>query len=161
MPENTIQISSDIQIYFTDRLLDQYNWYDKKAGMYKSKYYTSKFSILAISALIPFLTAYADSLVVIKILVGLMGVAIAVISGMLLLFKYHENWINYRRTAEVLKTEIYNFQARIGAYDNTSEENEKQLFKILTNRVEGILSAESENWINYSKEKTQETTSKP
>ena len=45
----------------------------------------------------------------IKIIIGIIGVSIALIAGIMNLYKFHENWVSYRTTAEILKHEKYLF----------------------------------------------------
>lgn len=78
-----------------------------------------------------------------SIIVGILGVIIAVATGLMALNKYHENWIEYRKTAESLKHEKYLFQTQSGVYEKD------KAFKLLVMRVESILSKENNQWVKY------------
>jgi hypothetical protein len=72
-----------------------------------------------------------------SIIIGLLSVIIAVSAGLPALYKYHENWIEYRTTAETLKHEKHLFQAKCSPYDNDNS------FCKLVQRVEGLISKEN------------------
>ena len=96
------------------------------------------------SITIPFLASYSsDEKPEIKIIIGIMGVVIALIAGMLSVYKFQENWINYRTTAETLKKEKYQFLTKSGMY---WDKKDTELFKVLVSRVEAIISTENTQW---------------
>ena len=64
--------------------------------------------------------------------------------------KHHDNWIDYRRTAESLKHEKYMFLTGTGVY-----KNEKDDFSLLVERCETIISSENINWANLQTDTTQ------
>ena len=76
----------------------------------------------------------------IGILVSVISVSIAIISGLLGLYKFQENWIEYRATAEALKHEKFMFLTRSGPY------NGEPGLPILVERVEGIIAKEGTAW---------------
>ena len=76
---------------------------------------------------------------------------IAVPSGLSALFKYHENWIEYRITSETLKHEKYLFQAKCSPYDN------EDAFCKLVQRVERLISKENTQWSRVCKNKKRIT----
>ena len=76
----------------------------------------------------------------IGILVSVISVSIAIISGLLGLYKSQENWIEYRATAEALKHEKFMLLTRSGPY------NVETALPILVERVEGIIAKEGTAW---------------
>jgi Protein of unknown function (DUF4231) len=130
----------DIQEYIQQRLDPQIAWYDSKSVWNQEWYKRLRFAEIIIACSLSFLVSYADSLVAIKILAGLLGVAIAVIAGILALFKFQENWIEYRSTCENLEREKLLFETGTEPYDT-----ERAALDLVA-RAEAILSKEYATW---------------
>lgn len=136
--------------YLKDRLESQIDWYDKKSGWHQSWHKKIRFIEIVAAASIPFLTGYiTDSSPDMKIIVGGLGVLIAVASGTVALFKFQEHWLQYRTTAESLKHHKYLFLTQTAPY------NKENCFNLLVESVEGLISKENSNWVSYVKEKTK------
>lgn len=131
--------------YLDLRLEDQINWYDKKS-MFNQKMYKRLVLVeIIFSVSIPFLASHAnDENAVIKIIIGIIGVSIALIAGVINLYKYHENWISYRTTSETLKHEKYLFLTKAGIYKE--KESKETPYNNLVQRIESIISKENTNW---------------
>ena len=132
--------------YIKNRLDDQCSYYESNSGKYKKRYQSMKVAEMVMAAAIPFLTGFfkmqkEGDFPVMQFIVGLMGIAIALIGGSLVLFKYHEQWILYRKAAEDLNREKFYYQTKSGPYKSTDD-----AFRILVERVETILSNENQNW---------------
>ncbi|MDX8400740.1 MAG: DUF4231 domain-containing protein [Gallionellaceae bacterium] len=84
-----------------------------------------------------------------KIIVGGLGVIIAVSSGVVALFKFQEHWLQYRTTAESLKHHKYLYLTKTPPY------NDEKSFNLLVESVEGLISKENSNWVSYVKEKAK------
>lgn len=132
------------QSYLKDRLQDQIDWYEKKSSWNQARYKQLQFMAIIFGASIPLLTVLSfDKIeVVIRFLIALFGSAIAVISAVLTLYKFQDNWVKYRATAEALIREKYLFLTKIAPYN---EEEEKNL-AVLVTRCEAIMSAEQRDW---------------
>lgn len=144
----------EVKQYINERLDDQIEWYDKKSQISQKRFKRLKIVEIFSAALIPFLVAYADTSSSVQFLVGSLGIAIAVIAGLLSLYKFQENWIEYRNTAETLKHQKYLFEASCAPYD------QEDSFKKLVQICEGIISKENSNWSQYVKineDKKEET----
>jgi len=93
--------------YLNDRLGEQINWYSQKS-LYNQKWYkTLRLIEIVSAALIPFLSGMQGNLMYSSWLIGGLGVLIAVAAAAGALFKFHEQWIQYRATSEQLKHEKY------------------------------------------------------
>jgi hypothetical protein len=141
------------QEYFSERVLDQINWYDKKSSYYKRWFMRLKVFEIFLALMIPFLTAYitTESLSL-KVTVGLIGVLVAAVSSIITLFKFQENWIQYRTVAESLKHEKFLYTTKAGPYKEDSS------FPIFVERFESYISKENSQWasyIKYEKEKRE------
>lgn len=146
--------------YLNDRLQDQIDWLDKKSATNQSCYKRLHMTQIGVAALIPFLTTIGDRIAfyyfpghefVIKttVLVGFLGGLVSVITAWQSLYKYQENWVKYRATAERLKREKVSFQTGAAPY------NTESAFELLVQRVEAILAEENEQWVKTTQEKSK------
>jgi hypothetical protein len=101
-------------------------------------------TILAL--LIPLLTGYITTTMVgLKIVVGLIGIIVAATANIITLYKFQENWIEYRTVAESLKHEKFLYITHAGAYKDSSS------FPIFVERFESFISKENMQWASYIK----------
>lgn len=78
-----------------------------------------------------------------RIISSILGGVVVVSTRLTQLEKYQQNWILYRTSSELLKKEKYFFENNAGEYSTLSE-NEKT--KLLVERVESIVSAETSKY---------------
>ena len=132
--------------YIKNRLDDPCKYYGSKSSIFKKRYQSMKVAEMVMAAAIPFLTGFIKvqkegEFTTMQFIIGLMGIAIALIGGSLVLFKYHEQWILYRKAAEDLNREKFYYQTKSGPYKSTDDP-----FRTLVERVETILSNENQSW---------------
>src|SRR5438876_3995537 len=120
--------------YIEQRLNDQIGWYDRKSVTNQRWFRRLRFAEIVAAATIPFLSGFAGNSLRIKIAIGALGVVVAVIASLLGLLHLQENWINYRATAEALKTVKFLFLTQTQPYDK------EDVFHLLVQRVEALLS---------------------
>ena len=137
--------------YVKERLDDELNWYSRNSVFNKNFYQFLKTAEIAISVVIPFLTGYLRESDSIKYIVGVLGLLVAIIAGVLVLFKFQEKWIEYRSTAESLKHEKYMFLTQSGPYKADSS------LSNLAERVEYLISKENSNWNQLMNKKDEAT----
>ena len=136
--------------YVDKRLNDQINWYDKESVFNQKMYKILVLIEILFSGSIPFLIPYANNNTpIIKIIIGVMGIIIALIAGVMNLYKFQENWINYRTTAESLKHEKYLYLTKSGIY-NINNKIDTPLNNLVT-RIESIISKENTKWFQQIK----------
>lgn len=139
--------------YIDERLDDQISWYDKKSLASQRWYKRLRMVEFVAAALIPFLVGYlAPETTATKIVIGLLGVAIAVITGTLGLCQFQERWIEYRTTCESLKKEKYLFLTESDPYDGEVSAR----FRLLVQRVESLVSKENTSWAQYMMRRTED-----
>lgn len=130
--------------YFQERLEDQISWFGKKSSYNQSMYKRLILLQILISVSIPFMTSYVTSdTPQLKIIVGAMGVVIALIAGVMSLYKFQELWVTYRATSETLQQEKFLFLTKSGLYH---ESKTSKPYNDFVSRVENILSKENQNW---------------
>ena len=132
--------------YIAQRLDDQIAWYDRKSCMSQRWFKRLRMSEFVVAASIPFLAAYLEpELPATRVVIGLLGVGIAMITAMLGFYQFQEHWIQYRTTCESLKKEKYLFLTASEPYEGDPTAQ----FRRLVQRVEAILSKENTNWTQY------------
>ncbi len=132
----------DENTYITERVDDQLNWLGDKAAYNQKRYKALRIISLVASILIPLLSGYNEQLgLPISIIVGTLGALVAICQGLLGLNKYHENWTEYRMTAEALKREKLFYETKAASYTSPNS------FPIFVENVEKLLSGENQKWV--------------
>lgn len=126
--------------YVSARLDDQINWYSTKSTYCQTRHKVLRILEVVSAALIPFLSALGTNIPCTSWIVGSLGALIAICAASSGIFKFHENWIQYRATSEQLKHEKYLFLARAAPYADSDA------FHVLVHRVEGLISKENSTW---------------
>ncbi len=134
----------DAETYIQDRVDDQISWYSRKSGICQKRYKRLKIITLVFSVTIPFLTGLVDEVTAMKYIIGAMGVVIAAVEGIQSLYKYKDNWLQYRLTSEALKREKLLYQTLSGEYAEASDP-----FKTFVQRAEQIMAGEQSQWKDY------------
>ncbi|MEM6966327.1 MAG: DUF4231 domain-containing protein [Bacteroidota bacterium] len=130
--------------YLKHRLQDQIQWMEQKSITSKKRFQYGRLVVILLSVVIPFLVSLLEVYPSIKYVIGGVGVLIAAVEGILSLFDYQNNWVNYRQTLEALKREQFLFATRSGIYkkDNT--------LQTLVERVESLLATENQTWADVA-----------
>ena len=134
------------QEYLSERLENQIQWYGDKSKHNQNWFKRLRLAEIVSAALIPFLSGMGDKIPYGTWIVGGLGVLIAVAAATSSLFKYHENWIQYRTTVEQLKHEKFYYLADIKPYDTEDK------FSVLVERIESLISKENSFWAQSVKQ---------
>ncbi|MFI5154107.1 MAG: DUF4231 domain-containing protein [Chitinophagales bacterium] len=126
--------------YLKERLEGEIRWYSSNSTANKNRYQYLKTAEIIISVIIPFLTGYLKENESIKYVIGILGCMVAVIAGLLVLYKYQEKWIEYRTTTESLKHEKFMYLSGSGPYKTDPS------LANLVERVEYLIAKENSNW---------------
>ena len=145
----------DINQYIEKRLDPQINWYDKKSMEAQKAYKIFQITEIVLASIIPLLTGYSNVHFSIPIIVGIFGAVIAIIESLTKLYKFHENWIQYRSTCELLKYQKYLYLTNSSPY-NEEEETKGNIF---IRNVESIISSENNQWKTINSEKSSKKKS--
>lgn len=148
--------------YLKERVDDQIAWHSRKSAANKMMYRTLTTINIAAAALIPFLSAFAlilaeDSAYVraLPVIAGGVGVLLTVSSGILTVYRFHENWVDFRLIAESLRREKYLYLARAEPYDAAPARGRGPgaSFALLVERVEGLIARTTVTWSNNARRK--------
>ncbi|MCB9284035.1 MAG: DUF4231 domain-containing protein [Lewinellaceae bacterium] len=135
--------------YLQERLIDQFAWYDAKAGWNQKRYRLFKTIVIILSVFIPLGAGFMEQGgPALRFAVGTAGALVAIFEGISSLNKYQEKWTEYRRAAEYLKRERLLFETQSGPY-----RDEKDPFRLLVERVETFTAEENQQWAQYMQEK--------
>lgn len=126
--------------YLNERLDQQLVWYSRKSQQNKKMFMSLRLIEIVSAALIPFIAGMSDAVPYSQWIIGGLGVMIAIAAASTSLFKFQENWVEYRITAERLKHEKYTYIANASPY--LSEDK----FNLLVNRIESVLSRQNYSW---------------
>lgn len=135
--------------YLKDRLEDQLAWYSQKSQQNQNCFKLLRLVEIVSAALIPFIAGMGDKILYNAWIVGGLGVLIAVAAATSSLFKFHENWIQYRTTVEQLKHEKFLYLTGIKPYDSENR------FPVLVERIECLISKENSYWAQSVKQITK------
>lgn len=130
--------------YIKNRLDHQIKWYNSKSKSNQKYFNRLKIIEIIIASFIPFFAGVGNQFKFYSITIGLLGLIVAISAGITVLYKFHENWIKYRTTCEMLKHEKYLFLTGCAPY------NLEDAFCLLVSRVENLISKENTQWSKYS-----------
>lgn len=142
--------------YLKKRLDDQINWYDQKS-IWNQKWFKrlQVFQLIAAASIPIFVSYVTDSSGWLRLVVAVLGASIAIVSGIIGLYKLQENWLEYRTTCESLRHEQFLYLTKTDPY------NIETPFPLLVNRVETLISKENTNWAQYMKKVVKEKKGTP
>lgn len=140
--------------YLEERVDDQIQWYDKKSQSSQKWYKRLQVIEIVLASFIPLLSAYSTTSKQIAIIVGIFGAIIAIIESVSKLYKYHENWIQYRTTCEMLKFQKYLYLTGSSPYNNEKE----TIDNLFIRNIENIVSSENNQWKSINRDKEAANT---
>lgn len=130
--------------YIVDRFGDQLKWYSDKSSINKKWYHGYQIAIAILSALTTVTVALGmhesdgNAWHIVSLVAS---AAVATLAGLQKALRFHENWVEYRTTAEQLKKERYYYEFRCDEY-STAESADKLFVK----RVEALISRQHTLW---------------
>ncbi|OQY02216.1 MAG: hypothetical protein B6I26_01325 [Desulfobacteraceae bacterium 4572_130] len=138
--------------YINERLEKQILWYSKESRFNQKFHKLLRLTEIIFAALIPFLAGMVGKIPYSTWIIGGLGVVIAVCAGASSVWKFHENWIQYRTSAETLKHEKYLYLTKSYPYN---EENQENAFNYFVKRVENLISKENTQWAGHTEKKNE------
>ena len=123
--------------YPVRRVEGQAKWHSAKATWNKRRYYTFEIATLVAGALIPIVNVWAgEDSTAVRVWSAILGGVVVLAAGISKLFKFQENWLQYRGIAEALTRERELFFARAAEYAGDDETARRAL---LVERAETLL----------------------
>ena len=106
----------EIDTYINERLEDQIKWYDQKSSSNQNRFKKCKWAEMALGGIIAVLTPAITNCELIKYIIAASSAGIVILVALHGLHNFHENWIEYRKTSELLKNEKYTYLNKAGVY---------------------------------------------
>ena len=139
----------DAETYFEERLQTQIDWHEAKSGWNQKMFKRLQVVVIVAGALLPFLAGFQDQVPRLSWAIGALGILVAVVTGVLSLYRFQELWVDYRLTAESLQQEKYRFLTGVPPSDP------EPAVAVLVDRVESVLAEQSSQWQQLTKEKQE------
>ena len=131
--------------YLQRRLEEQRQWHSDKAAWNKRWFYRTEIATLFAGAAIPIVSLLcANHPFRAGVLTALLGAIVVLAAALAKLFKFHENWLQYRTTVETLgrEKELY-----LNATADYAEADETRRNQLLVERVENILATTTSQFV--------------
>ena len=141
--------------YLQDRVEDQINWYNTKSNLNQRWFKSLRIIEIVSAAIIPFIAGFIESIPYGTVIIGILGIVIAVCASLSALNNYQGNWIIYRTTCETLRHEKFLFMTTTKPY------HFDDAFDQFVTRIENLISKENTQWARTAKEKSHNKSSKP
>ena len=140
----------DTQTYLEERLQSQIDWHERKSGWNQRMFKRLQIVIIVAGALLPFMAGFQEQVPRLAWAIGGLGVLVAVVTGVISLYRFQELWVDYRLTAEALQQEKYRFLTGVPPYDIDGA------MAVLVDRVESVLAEQNSQWQQVAIEKQEE-----
>ena len=125
--------------YLEQRVEHQLQWYSRRSADNKRWYNRLQLIILVSAVSVPVL-ALSSGDIRIRFLVALLGAVAALATGIISLYQFRDQWLDYRATAESMKVEKHLFLTRTEPYA------ESRAFGLFVQRIEAIINSENRSW---------------
>jgi hypothetical protein len=133
----------DVDTYIAERLQQYQSWYDKKAVRTKARYIRMRMVAVGGGLVVPALVSLPFGWV--RAVVSAISLLVAASVSLESVFRYREQWKNYRSTEQLLGHERVFFQTRTGPYAGLDDE---PAYRQLVTRVEAAIAAENSATLN-------------
>jgi hypothetical protein len=131
--------------YVERRLEPQRKWHNEKATWNKRRFYAVEVATLLAGAAIPVVNLWlVHDAFWAGVLSAILGGVVVVAASVGKLFKFHENWLQYRTLVEALEREKELYSVGAGEY---ADVNEAERNRLLVERVENILASTTSQFI--------------
>lgn len=130
--------------YLQRRVETQIEWHSAKAVWNKRCFYCAEITTLLAGAAIPVVNLWVSGPDLPRVLSGILGGVIVVAAGIGKLFKFQENWLQFRTLAEALEREVEFYKTGVADYAAADKAGRHRL---LVERVENILAGSVSQFI--------------
>jgi len=137
-----------IEKYKKERYDDQLKWYTNQASNNKKKYYILQVIIIVLSSVVTLSVAtgmHFEEMVIWNFTSLFVSALVVLFTSLQKIFRFHENWVEYRSTEEQMKKERSFFEFKCGDYSDSQFPD--QLF---IERIESLLSKQNTSWTKYT-----------
>ena len=145
MTPNQAPLSPDNAFdYLERRVVPQRKWHAAKARWNKKRFYAMEITTLVAGALIPVVNLVALSSYWAASLSGLLGGVVVIATAIGKLFKFQENWLQYRALVETLDREVEMYLNGVADYARVDQTDRNRL---LVERVENLFATNTSAYV--------------
>ena len=132
---------------------DHQEYYEESAQRNKTFYVSIKVLGLLAAAVIPIFSLTENLLVSGPLVAAGLGAVVVVLEGVQQLFRFHDNWTNYRAACEAIRRELFLYTSRAGPYAEAHKIQAAE--SLLADRIAGVTGQAVSKWLS-----TQEKAAK-
>jgi hypothetical protein len=140
--------TADFETYIKNRYAPELSYYEYNAKKNKQRYQIAQIIVIISSVITPILIALNRP--ILQIIALFSSGIVTIVTSMLGVFKFHENWINYRTVAESLKKEKNFYDTKNCEYEAAIDPE-----KLFVLRTENLISREHSAWVSCQVPKEQ------
>ena len=127
------------------RLKSQRDWHSRAARWNKHRFYFMEIATLLAGAAIPVINLWiVQDAHLAGLLSAILGGIVVLAAGITRLFKFQENWLQYRALVDALDREQEHYRIGAGEYARVDEAGRSRLF---VERIEGLLASTTSQYI--------------
>jgi Protein of unknown function (DUF4231) len=131
--------------YIQRRLEPQEKWHGERARRSKCLFYATEVATLLAGAAIPVVNLWVvKDAYLAGVLSAILGGAVVVVVAIGKLFKFHENWLQYRTLVETLEREKQLYLAGAADYATIDKAGRERL---LVERIENLLASTTSQFV--------------
>ncbi|MFE0648097.1 DUF4231 domain-containing protein [Streptomyces sp. NPDC059534] len=143
-PETGVQSAEmTAQRYIESRLAQYQGWYDAKATRMKAMHLRMRTASVVGAALVPVFVNLDMAFA--RVTATVLSVVVVAAVSLESVYRYREQWKNYRSTEQLLGHERVYFEARVGPYQSLGK---REAFSTLVARVEKAIASENSATLN-------------
>ncbi len=129
--------------YLQERIDDRIEWYDQMSQINLTWYRRLRVVEVMGAAFIPLLAGYVFLFGAAAVVLGVLGIIVAVTAGVLGLYQFPQKYLQCRSISESLRREKYRYLTRSSPYDSG---NEMRQLRLLVQRAEDIIIDDQDGW---------------
>jgi hypothetical protein len=130
--------------YLERRVTPQRKWHAAKARWNKQRFYATEITTLVAGALIPVVNLLGLGTYWAGLFSGLLGGVVVIATAIGKLFKFQENWLQYRALVETLDREVEMYMNGVADYAKADQADRNRL---LVERVENLLATNTSTYV--------------
>jgi hypothetical protein len=130
--------------FYNDFFQKQFDWYDNRALRNKWIYISLRVMVLILAVSIPVSVSFIPQVASTQYMINaitIMSLLLLILESILSLLNPHENWMNYRSTAEAMRREEQSFKTLTGDYEDATDPE-----ALFVERINSLVSKEHRVW---------------
>ncbi|MBS1614686.1 MAG: DUF4231 domain-containing protein [Bacteroidetes bacterium] len=132
--------------YLKSRVETEIDWYNRKSKINKRAYRSLRVLSALVALSIPVMSGLLQdgNAASLKVTLSIAGAFVALCESLLALYKFHENWTNYRQAAEGLTQHKFLFSTGAAPYSGADA------FTLFVQNAENLMAGERIQWLKQN-----------